>query len=147
MTLFKNCSGIFDPSKNIAPIGGGGGGGGLFPLYGHEIILKKSSPLEPLVWFWKFFHMNVPWVNLFKKCSRNFDSSKNMATMGGGDFLHYMDMKKFLKNLLLQNCWSEFGMISEDCSLCDPFQNLFAKFWTVEKNGHHGGKLFSLCGL
>ena len=58
-----------------------------------------------------------------------------MATVGGGGeggggkgetFLHYMDMKKLLKNLLLRNCWSEFGIISQDCSLWDPFQNLFA---------------------
>ena len=48
------------------------------------------------------------------------------------DFLHYMDMKKFLKNLLLRNCQSEFGIkqlvrfeiISQDCSLGDPFQKL-----------------------
>ena len=25
-----------------------------------------------------------------------------------GDFLHYTDMKKFLKNLLLRNRWSDF---------------------------------------
>ena len=27
-----------------------------------------------------------------------------------GDFLHYTDIKKFLKNLLLRNCWSDFGI-------------------------------------
>ena len=48
-------------------------------------------------------------------------------------------MKKFFKYLLLRNRWSEFGIISQGCSLCDPFQNLFAKFWSVEKHGHHGG--------
>ena len=32
-----------------------------------------------------------------------------------------MDMKKFLK-YLLRNCWSEFGIISQSCFLCDPFQ-------------------------
>ena len=52
-----------------------------------------------------------------------------MAAMGGGggeDFLHYMDMKKFLKNLLLRNRWSEFGIISQDRSLCDLFKKLLA---------------------
>ena len=32
----------------------------------------------------------------FKKCLRNFDPSINMAVVNGG-FLHYTDMKKFLK--------------------------------------------------
>ena len=32
-----------------------------------------------------------------------------MALVNGG-FLHYMDMKKFLKNLL-RNCWLDFGII------------------------------------
>ena len=32
-----------------------------------------------------------------------------------GSFLHYTDMKKFLKNLLLRNCWSDFEIISQEC--------------------------------
>ena len=66
-------------------------------------------------------------VTLFKNCSRNFDPSINMALVNGG-FLHYMDMEKFLKNFLLQNCWSDFEIISQEYSLGDPFQKLFAKF-------------------
>ena len=38
-------------------------------------------------------------------------------------FLHYMAMKKFLKNLL-RNRLSDFLIISHECSLCDPFQKL-----------------------
>ena len=49
-----------------------------------------------------------------------------MALVNGG-FLHYMDMKKFLKNLL-RNRWSDFEIILQECSLGDPFQNLFANF-------------------
>ena len=64
--------------------------------------------------------------NPFQKCSRNFDPSINMALVNGG-FLHYMDMKKFLKNLL-QNHWSDFEIVSQECSLGDPFQKMFAKF-------------------
>ena len=45
-----------------------------------------------------------------------------------GDFLHYMDMKKFLKNLL-RNCWSDFEIISQECSLCDPFQKCLGNFY------------------
>ena len=45
-----------------------------------------------------------------------------MALVNGG-FLHYMDMNKFLKNLL-RNHWSDFEIISQECSLVDPFQKL-----------------------
>ena len=36
-----------------------------------------------------------------------------MAMVNGG-FLHYTDMKKFFKNLLLRNRWSIFEMISPE---------------------------------
>ena len=49
-----------------------------------------------------------------------------MALVNGG-LLQYIDMKKFLKNLL-RNRWSDFQIISQECTLGDPFQKLFAKF-------------------
>ena len=49
-----------------------------------------------------------------------------MALVNGG-FLHYTDMKKFLKNLL-RNRWSDFEIISQECSLGDPFQNCLRNF-------------------
>ena len=39
-----------------------------------------------------------------------------MALVNWG-FLHYRDMKKFLKNLLLRNCWSDFEIINFDLSI------------------------------
>ena len=63
--------------------------------------------------------------DLFQICVRNFDPSLNMALVNGG-FLHYTDMKKFLKNLLLRNRRSDFEILLQECSLCDPFQKLFA---------------------
>ena len=36
-----------------------------------------------------------------------------MALVNGG-FLLYTDMKKFSKNLLLRNCWSDFETISQE---------------------------------
>ena len=36
-----------------------------------------------------------------------------MALVNGG-FLHYMDMKKFLKNLILRNRWLDFEIISQE---------------------------------
>ena len=77
----------------------------------------------------KKFHRNVPWVTLFKSCSRNFDPSKNMALVNGG-FLHSADIEKFLKNFLLRNRKSDFEIISQECFLCDVtlFKNCWQKF-------------------
>ena len=36
-----------------------------------------------------------------------------MALVNGG-FLQYTDMNKFLKNLVLRNCWSDFEIISQE---------------------------------
>ena len=36
-----------------------------------------------------------------------------MALVNGG-FLQYTDMKKFIKNLLLRNCWSDFEIILQE---------------------------------
>ena len=58
-------------------------------------------------------------MTLFKKISQNFDWSRNMALVNGG-CLHYMEMKKFLKILLLWNPWSDFKIIWQGCSLGDP---------------------------
>ena len=73
-------------------------------------------------------------MTLFKNCLWNFDPSINMVLVNG-DFLHYTDMKKFLRNLLLWNRLSDFERISKECSLGDPFQKLFAKFWSIHKHG------------
>ena len=66
-----------------------------------------------------------------------------MALVNGG-FLHYMDMKKLIKNLLLRNRWSDFEIISQECSLGDPFQILFVKFLSVYKHGSGEWGLFAL---
>ena len=66
-----------------------------------------------------------------------------MALVNGG-FLHYMDMKKFLKNFFLQNRMSDFEIIWQECSLGDPFQKLLAKLWTVYKYGSGEWGLFAL---
>ena len=68
-----------------------------------------------------------------------------MALVNGG-FLHYMDMKKFLKNLLLRNLWLDFEMISQECSFGDSFQKLFAKFLSIHKHGSGELGLLALYG-
>ena len=53
-------------------------------------------------------------------------------------------MKKCLKNFFLLNRWSDFETISQECSLGDPFQKLFAKFLFVYKYGSGEWGLFAL---
>ena len=67
-----------------------------------------------------------------------------------GDFFHYTDIKKYLKNLLLRNRWSDFEIILQesgfdisgrpDCpnqpvtamgKLPSPFVSPPGKFWSV----------------
>ena len=50
-----------------------------------------------------------------------------MALVNGG-FLHYRDVKKSLKNLLLRNCWSDFGIISQECPWVTLFKNCLQNF-------------------
>ena len=76
-----------------------------------------------------------------------------MAVVNGG-FLRYTDMKKFLKNFLLRNRWSDFEISQEsgfdisrcpDCliwaiigtgklpfTICEPARQV--KFWSVTVN-------------
>ena len=67
-----------------------------------------------------------------------------MALVNGG-FLHYTDMKKFLKNLL-RNCWSDFEIILQECSLGDPCQKVFANFLSVHIHGSGEWGLLALYG-
>ena len=50
-----------------------------------------------------------------------------MALVNGG-FLHYIDMKKFLKNFFIQNRLSDFEIISQECSLVTLFKNCLQNF-------------------
>ena len=53
---------------------------------------------------------------LLQKLFIEFDSIKNSGCHGNKiEFF-----KQFFKNLLLWNCWSDFEMISQKCSLGDP---------------------------
>ena len=45
-----------------------------------------------------------------------------MALVNGG-FLHYMDMKKFLKNLLLRNRWLDFEKFHRNVPWVTLFKN------------------------
>ena len=89
--LLKNCSWNLIPSKT------------LFAMATKWNFFKQFFPPATAGSILKEFHRNVPWMTLFKICLRNLDPSINMALVNGS-FVHNMDMKKFLKNVLLLNC-------------------------------------------
>ena len=65
--------------------------------YLHYMNMKKSLKNLLLCNCWSDFgiiHRNVPWITHFKRVSRNFDPSINMALVNGG-CLHCTDKKKF----------------------------------------------------
>ena len=60
----------------------------------------------------------------FPKLFTEFVSVKNCGCHGK----EIEFFKQFFKNLLLLNRSSDFEIISQECSLGDPFQKLFARF-------------------
>ena len=54
--------------------------------------------------------------------------------------------KKFLKNLFLRIGLFDFEIISQECSLGDPFQKLLTKFQSVHKHGSGEWGLLALYG-
>ena len=119
----KNCSQNLIPSKTLVAMAT------KWNFLANSLKIFSSETASRIL---KLFYRDVPWVTLFKTCSWNFDPSKIVALVNGG-FLHYTEMKEFFKNLLLWNCWSDCEIISQICSLGDPFQKLFVKFWSVKK--------------
>ena len=82
----------------------------------HYMDMKKflkNSFLQNLLSDFEIILQECSLGNRFQNCSQNFDLSINMALVNGG-FLHCTDMKKFLKNLVLRNCWSDFEKISQE---------------------------------
>ena len=116
MTLCKRCSRNCDPFINMALVNGG---------FLHYMDLKKkflkNLLLRNCCSDFEIISQECSLFDPFQKCSQNFDPSKNMALVNEA-FLHYTDMKKFIKNLLLRSRWSDFEIISQECSLFDPFQ-------------------------
>ena len=105
-----------------------------------RVVLCPSSVVNNF-----FKHLLLPsrWANLdqtwwecslrgsLKKLFTEFDSIKDSGCHGNEiEFL-----KQFFKNLLLWNRKSDFEIISQKCSLGDPFQKMVAKFRSVQKHG------------
>ena len=76
-------------------------------------FLKKTCRLQN---HWSDFEIVSQEYSLgdpFQILLRNFDPSINMTLVNGG-FLHYTYMKKFFKNLVLRNRWSDFEIILQE---------------------------------
>ena len=69
---------------------------------------------------WQDCSLGGPLQKLFTE----FDSIKNSGCHGN----EIEFFKQFFKNLLLWNRWSDFEIISQECSLGDPFHKVFTKF-------------------
>ena len=80
---------------------------------------------------------------LYQDCSSHLDSSKNMAARGRVLFLLYIHIENF-KNLLVRNHQTDFNIILQKCSFCDPLPRLFKPFGSVKKTPVKGRGLFSL---
>ena len=124
------------------------GGGRFFHCVDFREILQNYSTLELLVRFWNnFTGLFLGWP-ISKSVRQVLIRLKTWPPWGWVDFLHYTDMEKFLKTLLLWNPWSDLEIISQECSFGDAFQKFFLKFWSVDKHSRRGGgrRLFALYG-
>ena len=116
-----------------------------------RVVLCLSCVLSN---FFKHFLLPNPWANAdqtSQECSlgvplwklfTEFDSIKNSGCHGN----KMQFFKEFFKNLCLWNRWSDNEIISQECSLGNPFQNLFAKFWSIHKDGSGEWGLLALYG-
>ena len=99
----------FYPPQNMAMVNGG---------FLHYIDMKKFLKnffLQNLLSDFEIISLECSLGDHLQKCLQNFDLSINMALVNGG-FLHYTDMEKFLKNLVLRNRRSDFEIISQESS-------------------------------
>ena len=66
-----------------------------------------------------------------------------MAVRGRGLFSPYIYIENF-KNLLVRNHWTDFNIILQKCSFCDPLPRLFKPFGFVKNMAARGRGLFYL---
>ena len=93
-------------------------------FFEHLLLPNRRANLDQT---WQECSLGGPLQNLFTE----FDSIK-ISGCHGNEIEFF---KQFFKNLLLWNRRSNFEIISQECSLGDPFQKLFAKFWWAQKHG------------
>ena len=77
-------------------------------------------------------------VILYQDCSSHLDSSKNMAARGQGLFSLYIYIENF-KNLLVQNHWTDFNIISRKMFLWRSSTKIVQAIWIRQKTWPPGG--------
>ena len=88
------------------------------------------------------FCRNVSLMIFYQDCSSHLGLSKNMAARGRGFFSLYIYIENF-KNLLVRNHLTDFNIILQKCSFCDPLPRLFKPFGFVKYHGRQGAGLIS----
>jgi len=119
-------------------------GWGQFSIYGYienfENLLLQNylSDFKIISQEWS---LGGPLQKLFKELWY----LKKHGRQGRGQFSIYSYIENF-ENLLLQNYWSDFKIIAQEWSLCEPLQNLFKELWYLKKHGCQGRNQFSIYG-
>ena len=105
----------------------------LYQSYSYDSFGVKTGP-SLMVTSWNQRNKDVEF-----NCGENDSCERSRAVMA-------LLFKQFFKNLLLWNPCSYFEIISQKCSLGDPFQKLVAKFQSVQKHGSGEWGLLALYG-
>ena len=114
-------------------------GWGLFSIYiyleNFKNLLVRNHWTDFNIILQKCF-FGHPLPRLFKP----FGFVKNMAARGRSLFSLYIYIENF-KNLLVRNHWTNFHIIVQKCSFCDPLPRLFKPFGFIKKHGRQGAGL------
>ena len=134
MILYQDCSSHLDSSKNMAARGRG-----LFFLYIYienfkNLLVRNHWTDFSIILQECFFDDLLP--RLFKP----FGFVKKHGRQGAGLFSLYIYIENF-KNLLVRNHSTDFNIILQKCSFCDPLPRLFKPFGFVKKHGRQGAGL------
>ena len=141
MTLFKDCSQNFDPSKNMAAMGGT-----FFTVCTSKKFFKILLLWNCLSDF-EIISQEYSLGDPFKKLLAKFWSIHKHGSDEWGLLAlygHEKILKKSLKNLLWIH-WSNFEIISKEFSLGDPYQKVFLKVWSVNMYGSFSLEESGIC--
>ena len=160
MTVYQDCSGRHDLSKNMVA-----SGWDLFFLYiyiekfknllvrNHKtdfsMTLQKYSFGNPIPRLFKpLWFVKKPWplgaeliFPLYRKILKSssqkplnkfqYNLAEGFPCRGQGLFSLYI----YIENLLVRNHWTDFNITWQECSFGDPLPSLFKLSWFVKKHG------------
>ena len=128
MVPYQNCSKNFIPWRTLVAMA--------TKVKNFKNLLLKNhwSNFKIISQKWS---LGGPLPKLFKE----FWYVKKHGRQGRGQFSLYGYIENF-ENLLLQNYWSNFKIISQKLSLGGPLPKLFKKWWYVKKHCRLGQAIF-----